>query len=177
MKLKLRNLFDNQDGQAVAELALALPVLLLVVLAIVDFGRFMNYWNDENHVANLGARAAAVGSWPQCNGSTQPTLEAYIRCEAGLDSPNLTGANTSSNGVTTSGGACISISVPTGTIVGSNTSIGVPVTVTVKARYGFLPWLGAAPASGVIKGTATMRLEQPLAANVTNTQTCSDSSV
>src|SRR5258708_19148189 len=94
MKLKLRNLFDNQDGQAVAELALVLPVLLLVVLAIVDFGRFMNYWNDENHVANLGARAAAVGSWPACTGNTsfpppQLTLEAVINCEVGLDSENL----------------------------------------------------------------------------------------
>src|SRR5258708_5121697 len=117
MKLKLRNLFDDQNGQAVAELALALPVLLLVVLAIVDFGRFMNYWNDENHVANLGARAAAVGSWPQCNGTTQATLEAYIRCEAGLDSSNLSSGSTNSNGVTTPGGVCISISVPTGTTV------------------------------------------------------------
>jgi Flp pilus assembly protein TadG len=175
MKLKLRNLFHDEHGQAVAELALALPVLLLVVLAIVDFGRFMNYWNDENHVANLGARAAAVGNWPQCNGNTQATLEAFIRCEAGLDSPTgaLTGGNTSSNGVTTSGGVCISISVPTGTTVGSYSSMGAPVTVTVKARYGFLPWLGTAPASGVITGTATMRLEQPLALNVINTQDCS----
>jgi Flp pilus assembly protein TadG len=172
MKLKLRNLFDNQDGQAVAELALALPVLLLVVLAIVDFGRFMNYWNDENHVANLGARAAAVGNWPACNGTTQATLEAYIRCEAGLDSSNLSAGSSSSNGVTTPGGVCISISVPTGTTVGSASSMGAPVTVTVKARYGFLPWLGNAPASGVITGTATMRLEGPLATNVTNTQTC-----
>jgi hypothetical protein len=175
MKLKLRNLFHDEHGQAVAELALALPVLLLVVLAIVDFGRFMNYWNDENHVANLGARAAAVGSWPSCSGNPdfpppQASLEAYIDCEVGLDSTNLEKGSSSANGVK-SPGVCISIAAP-GAAVGSIASIGMPVTVTVKSTYNFLPWLGHAGINGDIAGTATMRLEQPLQSNVTNGKTC-----
>src|ERR1700720_2211329 len=59
-----RSLRESEDGQAVVELALALPILLIVVLGIVDFGRAVNYWNDENHVANLAARYAAVGTLP-----------------------------------------------------------------------------------------------------------------
>jgi hypothetical protein len=48
----------------------------------------------------------------------------------------------------------------------------MPVTVTVKSTYNFLPWLGAPGINGAMAGTATMRLEQPLAAGVTNTTPC-----
>jgi hypothetical protein len=135
----------------------------------------MNYWNDENHVANLGARAASVGAWPACTGNSsfpppQATLEAYIDCEVGLDSKNLQSGSGSNNGVQGSG-VCVSIAAP-GATVGSSSSVGMPVTVTVKATYGFLPWLGHAGLTTPISGTATMRLEQPLQDKVVNGKTC-----
>ena len=33
-----------------------MPILCLLVLALVDFGKAMNYWLDPNHVASEGAR-------------------------------------------------------------------------------------------------------------------------
>src|SRR5271167_2477174 len=88
----LRTVRESEDGQAVLELALCIPVLLIVVLGIVDFGRAVNYWNNETHLANLGARFAAVGNWPQeCvekepggreRTITKPTLVEYLKCQA-----------------------------------------------------------------------------------------------
>ncbi len=165
MRPFLRILRESEDGQAVVELALALPVLLLVVLGIVDFGRAVNYWNDETHLANVAARYAAVGgTGGTCEGTDYSTpghkLAAYILCEAGVDSPELQNGSsgTSTFGVhggegTTSGGATVCVSVPSATV-------GSPVTVKIKANYSWLPFFKFEPSSTKLSGTATMRIEQ-----------------
>src|SRR5258708_39794933 len=94
MKRKLRNFFHDEDGQAVAELALAIPVLLLVLLAIVDFGRAVNYWNDENHVGSIGSRYAAVGGTVgMCGGAGFSTtchlLRVYLSFDVGIHATSL----------------------------------------------------------------------------------------
>ena len=154
--------FRNEEGQALVELALVLPVLLIVILGIVDFGKAINYWNDENYVANLGARYASVGNLPTTGAcSTNPlndpnALEGYIRCEAGIDSLEL--QNGSSRTGIQSGGVSVCINAPSDTV-------GSPVQVQVKATYSWLPLpkiLGTDPASfasSTLKGSATMRLE------------------
>lgn len=172
MKRKIRSFIYDEDGQAVAELALAIPVLLLVLLAIFDFGRAVNYWNDENHVAGIAARYAAVGSTGgTCSGTDYSTaghtLSAYVACEAGLDSVDLQNGNGTGNGVRGSG-VNVCVSAP-GATVGSTSSVGMPVTVLVKLQYNFVPFLGnwTSTFNTWVAGQATMRLEQPLAANVT----------
>jgi hypothetical protein len=151
-----------------AELGLCICVLLIVVIGIVDFGKAINYWNDDNHLANLGARFAAVGSTGStCNGGTFSTLAAYIRCEAGLDSGELTSGG-GSNGVQ-NGGACVSVVAP-------STTVGSPVTVTVSENYKWLqvPLLGSVGnfANSSLSGTATMRLEQVPPSGVVSTAGC-----
>ena len=47
-------------GQAVVEFAMVVPLLCLIVIVILHFGKVMNYWLDLNHVASEGARKAAV---------------------------------------------------------------------------------------------------------------------
>ena len=50
----------RQDGQAVVEFVVILPVLLLVLMAIYQFGQvFVNYM-DVTSAAREGARKAAV---------------------------------------------------------------------------------------------------------------------
>jgi Flp pilus assembly protein TadG len=159
----------SERGQAMAELALVIPVLLLLVLGIVDFGRAVNYWNDTTHLANLGARFAAVGSTGStCNGtdySQSGTLAAYLQCEAGIDSPELKNGG-GSTGI--QNGVCVSV-VP-------GSTVGAPVTVTVSANYNWLPvpMLGrvAQFAQTPISGTATMRLEQPPPSGIASTAGC-----
>lgn len=50
----------KEKGQVLIELALVLPILLLVVMGIVDFDRAMYTKNTLNNAARSGARTAAV---------------------------------------------------------------------------------------------------------------------
>jgi Flp pilus assembly protein TadG len=168
-----RNLRQSEDGQALVELALVLPVLLIVLLAIVDFGRAVNYWNDENHLANLGARYAAVGTLPTSPpcGTSAPlsnsTLTAFIDCEAGIDSTELEKGSGSTTG--TQGPLSVCVKIP-------NPQVGEPVTVTVRAKFNWLPMptvVGGKKlelAQTTLSGSATMRLEQP--SSLTTTSEC-----
>lgn len=150
----------GEGGQALVEFALVIPLLLIVLLGIVDFGRAINYWNDENHLAELGARLAAVGYLPTsgaCGGQT--SLTAYLNCQAGTDSSELQKGSGGKTGVTGSG-ATYDVCVP-------NNAVGETVQVQVKAGYNWLPMPGVL-ANGfqftqtTLKGTATMRLENVL---------------
>ena len=59
----VRNLiFRNQRGQAMVELVLILPILLLLLFGIVDFGRIYASNLVINNAAREGARAAALGA-------------------------------------------------------------------------------------------------------------------
>ena len=60
----------RQEGVALIEFALVLPLLLLLVLGVIDFGKAFNYKNDETHLANQAARYAAVNSCTGCGGQT-----------------------------------------------------------------------------------------------------------
>ena len=56
----------RQRGQAVVELALILPLFLVLVFGLIEFGRALNYWIDMTHLANEGSRYATVNRWPTC---------------------------------------------------------------------------------------------------------------
>jgi Flp pilus assembly protein TadG len=127
----------DERGTAVVEMALMLPLLLLLVVGILDFGKAFNYWNDTNHLAAQGARFAAVNRTPGGG-----DLKTYIKSQA--DTAELRTA------------ARVCISFPTGVA-----KVGEPVRVTVTDDY---QWLGATgelvgvgPTS--ISGSAVHRLE------------------
>ena len=128
------------------EFALVLPLLLLLVLAMADFGKAFNYWIDETHLANEGARLAVVNGSPgTCpDGTTPATLQAYIKCQ---------GTTSELRSI-----AQVSICLPNGTA-----AVGDPVRVKVQATYNWLAFV--APhmpfAQATITGTSTMRLEAP----------------
>lgn len=75
---------ENRKGQALVELALVLPVLLIIVFGLIDFGRAMYTKNTLNNAARSGARIAVV----------TPSLVA----EAGtLEAPSTTTATNIKN--------------------------------------------------------------------------------
>lgn len=130
----------SEDGQAAVEFALVVPLLCLIILAILHFGKVMNYWLDLNHVASEGARKAAVNAF-----GTDAGYETYIRGR--LETGELrTGGTTSIPSPAT-----VAVCLPEGSDVGD------PVTVQVAVGYS-LPFIGSTVA---LRGTATMRLEQP----------------
>src|SRR5437868_458087 len=55
---------NREEGQALVEFALVLPVLLVILFGTLDFGKAYNYWIDETHLASEGARYAAVNQTP-----------------------------------------------------------------------------------------------------------------
>jgi Flp pilus assembly protein TadG len=137
----------SEKGVALVEFALLLPILALLLFGMLDFGKAFNYWIDETHLANEGARWAAVNKNP----STSGTLQQYIRSQA--TTTELRDGGTSS----ISGPLSVCITYPSGTA-----NEGDPVKVTVQTTYN---WMGLiadriSVASSTITGSATMRLER-----------------
>src|SRR5437870_11459882 len=64
----------DERGVALTEMALVLPLLLLLILGMVDFGKAINYWIDNTHLANEGARLAVVNS----NAGGATALQDYL---------------------------------------------------------------------------------------------------
>ena len=54
----------REDGVAMTEFALVLPVFMLIVAGLLAFGRVLFYWIEANHLANETARWAAVDRRP-----------------------------------------------------------------------------------------------------------------
>jgi len=158
---RLHRLIHEQRGVALVEFALIAPLLFVVLFALIDFGKAINYWNDQTQLAAQGARIAAV------NGSnalapagvcldtttTKSTLADYIQCQA--DTRELLSGKTTPSGATA---AEVCISLPDTSAV-----IGQPIRVVVKSHYTWIPLLPL-PASlktVTIQGAATMRIERP----------------
>ena len=162
---KVRGVFRlgaDESGQALTELALVLPVLLLLILGMVDFGKAVNYWIDETHLSNEGARFAAVNSNPG-SGAGQ-TLQQYLlgqtetREEQGCLSGGSQGTQRSSH--------CAAVNIcfynSSGALYTTPASARVGDTVEVIVRYAY-DWLRGFPFPGnpstTITGKAAMRME------------------
>jgi len=52
----------KEDGQAVVELAITLPILIMILCAIIDFGWIFTNQNIIDHASREGARYAIVHS-------------------------------------------------------------------------------------------------------------------
>jgi TadE-like protein len=152
-----------ENGAAMAELALVLPLLLVLIFGLLDFGKAFNAWIDETHLANEGARLAAVNykpdaGWPACP-SADPTggLGCYI--QRGAATKELVGGRTGTPYAPLQNGAKVCISFPN--VGHTNPIVGDPVQVTVSVNYKWLRyltgWIDAATTP--ITGRATMRLE------------------
>jgi len=139
----LRRLAREERGVAIAELALVLPVVLLILFGILDFGKALNYWIDQTHLANEGARWAVVNKNPASSG----TLQSYIKSHA--DTQQLRD----------NAQVCISFTDVNGN---GTTDAGDAVNMTVTYAYRWLPFIKAKVGFTTtnLTGTATMRLEQ-----------------
>ena len=127
------------------EFALVLPLLLVLLLGVLDFGRAFNYWIDQTHLANEGARWAVVNKNPGAG-----TLQEYIRQQG--TTPELRNGGTSS----VPGPLQVCISFPNGTA-----QVGDPVLVTASSTFNWLPFLGqrSGIAQTTLTASSTMRLE------------------
>jgi Flp pilus assembly protein TadG len=137
----------DERGAALVEFALVLPLLLILVFGMLEFGKAFNYWIDTTHLANEGARWAVVNHNPGAG-----TLQEYVKGRA--NTLELRDGGTSS--IPAGDEAEVCISFPNG-----SANVGDPVLVTVTATYHWLPFVAdrISSASVTISGSATMRLE------------------
>ena len=67
--------FKREDGVAMTEFALILPIFMVIVAGLLAFGRVFFYWIEANHVANETARWAVVDRNPYA----PTTLQQHVR--------------------------------------------------------------------------------------------------
>jgi Flp pilus assembly protein TadG len=151
---------EGERGAALIEFALILPLVLLLLFGMIDFGKAFNYWNDETHLANEAARYAVVNKNPLPGGGP---LETAVKQDA--DSAELrNGCSGCSIG---SPGIKVSFCFVNGVTA---TKAGDPLRATVSADYHWLAYLvgqGLRAKSG-LTGSATMRIEQDYGPNPSN---------
>lgn len=76
-----RGRLHSERGAELIEFALVLPVLLLVLGGMFDFGIAINQYTILNNAAREGARVAAMPGWEE--GDVQERVESYVQ-DSGL---------------------------------------------------------------------------------------------
>jgi Flp pilus assembly protein TadG len=128
----------SEQGQTLVEFALILPILLVLVIGIFDFGSAFNHKNDLNFLANTAARYAEVNQCLDCTGSE--TINTHVANQA-----DFTPVPT------------ITMCYPSGTH-----GVGDPLRVSASAPFN---WLGAnlpglPTGSTTLTSTVTVRILQ-----------------
>ena len=134
----------DEGGVALVEFALVLPLLLLLLFGMLDFGRAFNYWIDSTHLANEGARWAVVNKNPGTG-----TLQQYIQQQADTEELRSGGTDAVPDPLQ------VCVTFPNGEVVGE------PVKVTANVTYHWLPFLGKRLGilDTTVSGSSVMRLE------------------
>jgi len=154
----LKHHIRDEEGQALVEFALVLPVLALILFSVVHFGKAFNYWNDATHLTAEAARFAAVNRKPDL--ANAATLQQQIKNQ--VDSAELKNGTGS---VTQAAQVCVDF--PNGTTNG-----GDPVRVTLTFKYAWIPLIrdgigkpllknGIGVPDTTVTSTTVMRLETP----------------
>ncbi|MGH2843618.1 MAG: TadE/TadG family type IV pilus assembly protein [Solirubrobacteraceae bacterium] len=152
----------SDAGQALVELALVLPLVLLLLFAIIDFGLALNDYNGDTNVANLAARTASVlgsASTETCSGVSYSTLTAWVDCEA-----VATGAPTPSV-------VCVK-NLTTGTASPTAFAVGDSLQVEVGSSFAWFSlltggdgYIGSIRPTTTLTAGATMRVEQAISSS------------
>jgi Flp pilus assembly protein TadG len=132
--------FRREDGQAMTELALVLPIFAVLLLAIVQFGIVFNNYLTLTDATRAGARKAAVSRFIGDDGAS--AVQAVKAAASGLDQSTLVPTVTSTDA---SGSA-------------DWTTPGDVVTVTATYPYA-IDILGFSVQSGNLTSTTKERLE------------------
>jgi Flp pilus assembly protein TadG len=141
---RIRRRLRQERGQSLVEFAIILPVLLMIIMGILYFGRFEDYANQGTQLAEIGARLAAVDFDPPAT----TTLDQYILSQA---QPEL---QTGSSDVP--GGATVLVYYPTSSTPINTVGQSIRACVFFKMNF---PTAVGTPSTKVVQ-TATMRIEQ-----------------
>jgi Flp pilus assembly protein TadG len=88
-----RNLARNTRGAEIAETAMILPLLFVILLAIFWFGQAFRIYGTITHAAREGARAAVAPACATCTATNTPVQNATNAVSSALTAANLNPAS------------------------------------------------------------------------------------
>ena len=155
---------DSESGQSIIELALTLPLLLVIVLGVFDFGFLFQRYEVVTNAAREGSRVGVLPGYSV--GDAQERAKAY------LSAGGLNGAGA----VVSPGCSTTNLTVAAGTVCvhavkGPSASFGSPprtvqqITTTVSFDHEFtfvgplMNLFGGSLGTVRLKAVSTMRLE------------------
>jgi Flp pilus assembly protein TadG len=158
----------DERGVALVEFALVLPLLLLMLFGMLEFGKAFNYWLDANHLANEGVRFAVVNKNP--GAPAGQTLQQWVKAQGDTNEFR----NGGTNSVPTA--PQVTICFPDGATAND---AGNAVRVKVAVSYNLLPFLSNSLGIGQVQlvGTATQRIERAAKAPLTPAYTADNGGV
>jgi len=78
-----RRFLQGTEGMSAVEMALVLPVLLLIICGVMDFGNLYLQWNIASEAAREGARMAAINPAGSTTPKSQADVESFIQSNYG----------------------------------------------------------------------------------------------
>ena len=127
---------NTDQGQAVVEFAVILPVLLLILFAILQFGVVFNNYIQVTAAAREGARKASVSRSLGTASAESAATTAAKNAAPGLNQSNIT------------------VSFPNSPSFAQGSDVSVQVTYPYSISI-----IGLVVASGNLSSTTTMRVE------------------
>jgi Flp pilus assembly protein TadG len=139
----MRRLWRNESGQAVVELALVLPLMLMLLLGIIQFGTVFRDYIALTDATRVGARQASVSRSIQPESDRVPRIVAMVeKAAVNLDKTK------------------ISVTVEPKKVDGVTPGWEQSGDVTVRATYPFrINIAGMVLYSGTLKSRTTERVE------------------
>jgi Flp pilus assembly protein TadG len=133
----------NQRGAALLEVALTLPIMLLVSVGIFEFGRAYQHWQVITNAAREGARMASLPNADPDNVRARVqqylqngALSGYASASVAVDPAEV------SNGVGTVSASRVTVAYPfnfivlnpVARLVSSSSTVGAPITLTAAVE-------------------------------------------
>jgi Flp pilus assembly protein TadG len=133
-KTPLTHIARDERGQALTEFAFVLPLLVVLLFGVIQFGILYNHYVTLTDAVRAGARKAAVSRYLGAGGATTACQDAVKNSASDLDQSQLTIS-------------CTSTWAPSD-------------DVTVEAQYPYsINLLGFPVTSGQLKSKTTERVE------------------
>src|SRR3979411_2979244 len=85
----LGRLARGTSGAEIAEAALVLPLMFMMLLGIFWFGQAFSIYGTLTHAARQGARAAVAPACATCSGTNDPSTNAYNAITSALQAAKL----------------------------------------------------------------------------------------
>jgi Flp pilus assembly protein TadG len=137
---------EGERGSELIEFALVLPILLLIIAGIVDFGFLFQRYEVVTNAAREGARIAVLPSGYNTDTNVQSRVQQYLTASGLNNTPTVTRTDGS-------------ITLPSGLIVNT-----VSVQVDYPSAFSFIgPMAAMVGGSGwntiTLRASSTMRSE------------------